>query len=101
MADHHEGSTIKLWINLQTSQQLLQMHSGAYPNKLHHSVVREQHHSGHLQHSGQEKGTQYHQGPHPPPAHTVHTPAVWQTLQECKSRDRHWHEHTVLTEFEQ
>lgn len=27
------------------------------------------------------------QGPHPPTAHSVNTPAIWQTLQECESKD--------------
>lgn len=54
MADDEEGSTTtlfpkeaeKIWINLQTSQQVLHMHSGEYPDKLHRSVVWKRHHSG-------------------------------------------------------
>lgn len=34
----------EMWIILQTSQQLLQVHSGEYPEKFHHSVVWEVHH---------------------------------------------------------
>lgn len=31
----------EIWIILQTPQQLLQMHSGEYPKKIHHSVAWE------------------------------------------------------------
>lgn len=112
-ADHQEGSTETrlpsrgILIILQTSQKPLQMQSGEnfcttvwYRNRTVmdrralQRVIKTAHlwsslpiTTGQKQHPGHWEGTHHHQAPHPLTAHTVHTPAVWQTLHECESKD--------------
>ena len=52
--------------------------------------------SVHLQHLGHKEGT-HHQGHYTPPAHTVHTATIWQTLQECESQNNQTYKQFLST----